>query len=44
VAILEGTAGQIAVEPQRRSLRAWRRDLLLLAVGVPAGGARRTPG
>jgi len=46
VAILEGTAGQIAVEPHRRSLRAWRRDLLLLAVGVPAGGPRpprRTP-
>jgi AcrR family transcriptional regulator len=42
VAILEGTAGQLAVEPAARGLRAWRRDLLLLAVGVPSGGAPST--
>jgi AcrR family transcriptional regulator len=44
VAILDGTAGQIAVEPSTRGLHAWRRDLLLLAVGVPTGGSGRYRG
>lgn len=44
VAILEGTANQIMVEPDARGLRAWRRDLLLLAVGVPAGAPTRGRG
>ncbi len=44
VAIFDGTAFQIAVEPTDSELREWRRDLLLLAVGVPAGGRSTTMG
>jgi hypothetical protein len=37
VTIFDGTTSQIAVDPANRNLRDWRRDLLLPAVGVPAG-------